>query len=59
MRLLRKLMQDSSSFTGRDIFYFLHAGNIYNSLIQCHFDYARSSWYSNLSKIFSKKVTNY
>ena len=27
-----------------------------NSLIQCHFDYARSSWYSSLSKYFQKRL---
>ena len=30
-----------------------------NSLIQCHFDYASSSWYSTLSKYFQKKVASY
>ena len=27
-----------------------------NSLIQCHFDYACSSWYSTLSKYFQKRL---
>ena len=27
-----------------------------NSLIQCHFDYACSSWYSSLSKYFQKRL---
>ena len=27
-----------------------------NSLVQCHFDYACSSWYSSLSKYFQKRL---
>ena len=30
--------------------------SICNSLIQCHFDYACSSWYSSLSKYFQERL---
>ena len=57
MRLLRKLMQDSGSCTGRGIFFTSSMRKtLCNSLIQCHFDYACSTWYSSLSKYFQERL---